>query len=400
MRFNVAILIAVLPAVLAGPVRVPKAGDVIPDQYIVMLNEDVDDATFSSFKETVEGKAAEALAKRGLAPTIAFAHTYNFGKVKGYSGKFDAATIEEIANLPEVAFVEQDTVVSASALVTQTGAPWGLARISHRNTGFTTYIYDSTAGQNTWSYIIDTGINTAHTQFGGRATQGYSAISGETAADGNGHGTHVAGTVGGSTYGVAKNTNLVAVKVLGNSGSGSNSGVIAGINWVVSNAQSTGRVGRAIANMSLGGGFSSATNNAVTAAVAAGIPFVVAAGNSNQNAANFSPASTPNAITVGSTTSTDARSSFSNFGANLDIFAPGSSIISAWIGSTTATNTISGTSMASPHVCGLGAYLMSYEGITTPSALINRIIALNTPNKVTSPGTGSPNRLAYNGNGA
>lgn len=189
------------------------------------------------------------------------------------------------------------------------------------------------------------------------------------------------------------------MKVLGSTGSGATSGIIAGIQWVVSDAQSKGRIGRAVANMSLGGSYSASLNNAVASAVSSGIAFAVAAGNSNQNAANFSPASTPSAITVGATDSTDTRASYSNFGANLDVFAPGSSITSAWIGSNTASNTISGTSMASPHVAGLAAYLIALEGLSSPSAIANRIIGLSTTGVVVSPGSGSPNRLIYNGSG-
>ena len=192
---------------------------------------------------------------------------------------------------------------------------------------------------------------------------------------------------------------IIGVKVLDASGSGATSGIIAGINWLVSDAQGKGRIGRAVANMSLGGSYSASLNNAVASAVSSGIPFTVAAGNSNANAANFSPASTFSAITVGATDRTDARAYYSNFGSNLDVFAPGSSITSSWIGSDSARNTISGTSMASPHVCGLAAYLMSYENLTSPSAVINRIIELSTTGIVTNPGSESPNLLIYNGSG-
>ena len=207
----------------------------------------------------------------------------------------------------------------------------------------------------------------------------------------------MAGTIAGSTVGLAKLASIIGVKVLDASGSGATSSIIAGINWVVSDAQSKGRIGHAIANMSLGGSYSASLNNAVASAVSSGIPFTVAAGNSNANAANFSPASTSSAITVGATDRTDVRAYYSNFGANLDIFAPGSSITSAWIGSDSGTNTISGTSMASPHVCGLAAYLMAYEGLTSPSEVVNRIIELSTTGVVINPGSESPNRLIYNG---
>lgn len=182
-----------------------------------------------------------------------------------------------------------------------------------------------------------------------------------------GHGTHCAGTIGGSTYGVAKKASLIAVKVLDASGSGTNSGVISGIQWASSDASSKGISKKAVASMSLGGSKSTAVNSAVASAVGTGMTFVVAAGNDNANAANYSPASEASAITVGATTSANARASYSNYGSVLDIFAPGSSILSSWIGSTTATNTISGTSMATPHVAGAAAYCTNFP---FPSLLI------------------------------
>ena len=203
----------------------------------------------------------------------------------------------------------------------------------------------------------------------------------------------VAGTVGGTLYGVAKEVDLVAVKVLTCSGSGTNAGVIAGVDWVKARCLESG--GPCVANMSLGGGFSSALNAAVATAVDAGIPFVVAAGNANSNACNSSPASEPKAITVGSTTNTDARSSFSNYGSCVDIFAPGSDITAAWIGSNTATNTISGTSMASPHAAGIAALYLSQDPSLTPDDVVTQMTNLATPGKVSNPGSGSPNLLAY-----
>jgi subtilisin family serine protease len=219
--------------------------------------------------------------------------------------------------------------------------------------------------------------------------------AGGTATDCNGHGTHVAGTVGGTLHGVAKGVSLVAVRVLGCNGSGTNAGVIAGVDWVANN-----HVKPAVANMSLGGGASTTLDNAVANAISKGVTFAVAAGNGNflgiaQNACNYSPARVPSAITVGATTKTDAKASYSNYGTCVDIFAPGSSITSAWYTSTTATNTISGTSMASPHVAGVAAlYLQSNPG-ATPAGVASALIAGATLNKVTSPGSGSPNRLLF-----
>ena len=242
------------------------------------------------------------------------------------------------------------------------------------------------------AYVIDTGIRRRTRSSAGRATGGgFTAINdGRGTDDCNGHGTHVAGTIGGSTYGVAKGVRLHAVRVLSCSGSGSNSGVIAGVNWVANN-----RVLPAVANMSLGGGASSALDSAVNGAINRSVTFAVAAGNSNANACNSSPARVPAAITVGSTTSTDARSSFSNFGTCVDIFAPGSGITSAWASSNTATNTISGTSMASPHAAGVAALYLATHTTASPSTVRNAIVNNATLNVLTSLGSGSPNRLLF-----
>jgi len=383
-------------------------GEKIPDSYIVVFNDDVSEVAVASSiawaSEThaaIEKRHLETRGPRGNGrPRAGVKNKYKFGKFKGYHGEFDKATIAEIAARPEVAYVEQDAKVELNAIVSQAPASsWGLARISNKARTGTNYYYDSTAGSGVTAYIIDTGVLASHTDFGGRATQGWTYFSSEANSDLNGHGTHVSATVAGTVYGVAKKAKIIGVKVLNSAGSGSNAGVIAGINWAVSDAKSKGITTKAVANMSLGGSYSSAVNNAVAAAVTAGISFAVAAGNDGANASNYSPASTPSAITVGSTTNTDARSSFSNYGSVVDVFAPGSNIKSAWIGSNSATNTISGTSMASPHVAGLAAYLIGLEGLSTPSAVTSRIIALAQTGLITSPGSGSPNRLVYNGSG-
>jgi subtilisin family serine protease len=290
---------------------------------------------------------------------------------------------------PDVRFVEEDSVVEVSA--TQNNPPWGLDRIDERDRPLSgTYSYTRT-GSGVNVYVIDTGIRRTHTQFGGRAFVGFDAIGdGRNTSDCNGHGTHVAGTVGGSTYGVAKAVRLYAVRVLNCSGSGTNSGVIAGVDWVTRN-----RIRPAVANMSLGGGASSALDTAVRNSIIAGVTYVVAAGNSNANAANYSPARVGEAITVGSTTSTDARSSFSNYGSVVDIFAPGSSITSAWYSGDTATRTISGTSMASPHTAGVAArYLQGNTG-ASPATVRNAIVSAATLNRLTGILTGTANRLLF-----
>ncbi len=243
------------------------------------------------------------------------------------------------------------------------------------------------------AYIIDTGIRPTVSDFGGRASIGTDTVGdGQNGVDCNGHGTHVAGTIGGTKYGVAKSVSLVAVRVLDCSGSGTWSGVIAGIDWVTAH-----HTANAVANMSLGGGASSAVDTAVANSVASGVTYAVAAGNSNADACTSSPARAPSAITVGATTSTDARASYSNFGTCVDLFAPGSGITSDWNTSDTATNTISGTSMATPHVVGSAALYLGDNKGSSPATVTTALLNAATPNKVTAAGAGSPNLLDFVG---
>jgi subtilisin family serine protease len=360
--------------------RILRVPNRIANHYIVVL----DDA--------VVGEKGQ----HSIAPYIAAEMAANYkGKIKhvyqhainGFAVEMSEAEAEVLSLDFRVKFVEEDGVVTADA--TQTNPPWGLNRIDQRNLPLNaTYVYNWT-GAGVRAYIIDTGILTTHTQFGGRASNVFDAFGGN-GADCNGHGTHVAGTVGGSTYGVAKSALLRGVRVLDCNGSGSNSGVIAGVDWVRVN-----HIAPAVANMSLGGGVSTALDTAVNNLSNAGVTIAVAAGNSNANACNSSPARAANAITVGSTTRTDARSSFSNFGTCVDLFAPGSAILSSWFSSNTATATLSGTSMASPHVAGVAALYKQANPSASTTTIRNAIVNNATTGVVTNPGTGSPNRLLY-----
>lgn len=362
--------------------KLKKSDRAIPGRYIVVVEDWAAGARGDD--SNVEAVAEELSLVYGGKVDRVFKHALN-----GYVAELSDKEAEQLSADNRVIYVEQDSEVSIDA--TQTGATWGLDRIDQRDLPLNgTYNYTPT-GSGVNAYIIDTGIRRTHSDFGGRAFAGYDAIGdGQNSNDCNGHGTHVAGTVGGTTYGVAKSVRLYAVRVLDCSGSGSNSGVIAGVDWVTQN-----HVKPAVANMSLGGGASSALDTAVNNSISAGVTYAVAAGNSNANACNYSPARAANALTVGSTTSSDARSSFSNYGSCLDLFAPGSSITSAWYTSDTATNTISGTSMASPHVAGVAALYLQGNPTASASTVNAAIVNSSSTNKLTSIGTGSPNLLLF-----
>ena len=373
--------LALAPAAALAQSAAPLTGagqpSAIADQYIVVMKSATSDAS----KERTKNKAR---AKGGKVNRD-FGHALN-----GYAASLPAGALGEVRADPAVAYVEADAVVAATT--TQSSAPWGLDRIDQAALPLNgSYTYTPT-GTGVKAYIIDTGIHFSHAQFGGRAVSGYDAIDGGSADDCNGHGTHVAGSVGASTYGVAKQVSLVGVRVLDCAGSGTMSGVIAGVDWVTANH---GAGQPAVANMSLGGGASSSLDTAVQNSINDGISYAVAAGNENADACLSSPARAANALTVASTTSSDARSSFSNYGTCVDLFAPGSSITSAWYTSDTATNTISGTSMATPHVGGVAALYLQANPAASPATVAGAINDGATVGKVTSAGTGSPNRLLY-----
>ncbi len=374
------------PAVAAdkpsNPDKAPVIGttraSAIDGRYIVVLNDRVYPAA---------ERGARAVAKNNGGKVLE-----NFGSVlNGFSAALPDAALEKMRRNPAVAYIEADQEFGIDA--TQSPATWGLDRIDQRALPLSnSYTYTAT-GTGVTAYIIDTGILAAHSEFGGRVASGYSAINdGRGTSDCNGHGTHVAGTVAGATYGVAKQATLRPVRVLDCSGSGSTTGVIAGVDWVTSHHASGSP---AVANMSLGGGVSSALDTAVTNSINDGVTYAVAAGNENTNACNGSPSRVGAALTVGSTTSTDARSSFSNYGSCLDLFAPGSSITSAWYTSNTATNTISGTSMATPHVAGVAALYLQGNPSASAASVSSAIVNGSTSGVVSGAGTGSPNRLLY-----
>ena len=360
--------------------KLRKNANKIENNYIVVLNNDVigEEGTFSI--------APYIASELSLTHNGKLKHTYQHA-LNGFAVEMSPADAEALSQDFRVAYVEEDGVVTADA--TQSNPPWGLDRIDQRNLPLNAIYTFNWTGSGVRVYVIDTGIRTSHSQFGGRASNVFDAFGG-SGADCHGHGTHVSGTVGGSTFGVAKSALLRGVRVLDCSGNGSNSGVIAGIDFVRTNG-----IQPAVANMSLGGGASSAVDTAVNNLHNAGVTVVVAAGNNNTNACNSSPARAPNAVTVGSITQSGSRSSFSNFGTCLDIFAPGSGILSSWFTSNTATATLSGTSMASPHVAGAAALYKQANPGASPTTIRNALVNNATTNVVGNPGTGSPNRLLY-----
>jgi subtilisin family serine protease len=347
----------------------PRSG-AIQDQYIVV------------FKAGASPRAAAAAV--GATPI----HVYH-AALNGFAARLNAAQVTALRNNPHVDYISPDEVVTATG--TQMYPTWGLDRIDQRYRPLnSTYTYGRTgAGVNL--YVIDTGIRFTHTEFGGRAVPGYDVFGGN-GSDCNGHGTHVAGTAGGSTYGVAKGVNLISVRVLDCYGNGTTSGVIAGVDWVTTN-----HVGLSVANMSLGGPANTALDNAVRNSLAAGVTYVIAAGNNNANACNYSPARVTDALIVGNVNSSDTRNSTSNYGLCLDLFAPGTNITSAWYGSDTQTNTISGTSIAAPHVAGIAAMYLEWIPGSLPVDVQYAIDQNGTWNVVSNRGSNSPNRVVYSG---
>jgi subtilisin family serine protease len=373
----------------------------IEGRYIVVFNTDKTGRATSRVgndyqltTEFVREQALSLLNEQGISPE-SVDQIYS-QVLDGFVAKLSDQELLKIRNDERISYIEPDGIVTKYT-GTQSNATWGLDRVDQRSLPLnSTYTYDAT-GQGVTAYIIDTGIRTTHTDFGGRAQQGFDAFGGNS-EDCNGHGTHVAGTVGGTVYGVAKNVTLVGVRVLDCNGSGSFSGVIAGMDWVAANAS-----GPSVANMSLGGGTSTAVNDAVQRMYDAGVPVIVAAGNGNmagraQDACGYSPAGAPRAYTVGATTTSDSKTSWSNYGNCVNIFAPGASITSAWHTSNTATNTISGTSMAAPHVAGAAALYLQFNTGASSQQVYDFLTANSTKNIVTNSSTANNHMLYTLGN--
>ncbi|MCJ1307954.1 serine protease [Agyrium rufum] len=404
----------------------------LPNSYIVVFKDHVSCHSAGAHHDWVQdlhSKTEESrmeLRKRSQIPFMddvfgGLRHTYNIaGGLVGYSGHFDESVIEEVRRHPDVLYVEKDSEVHTMSGV-EKNAPWGLARISHRSSlnfgTFNKYLYSEDGGEGVDVYVVDTGTNVEHVDFEDRAHWGKTIPANDEDLDGNGHGTHCSGTIAGKKFGVAKKANIYAVKVLKSNGSGSMSDVVKGVEWAAEahikkvEAAKKGKNKKfkgSAANMSLGGGKSQTLDLAVNAAVEVGIHFAVAAGNDNADSCKYSPAAAEKAVTVGASTLADERAYFSNFGTCNDIFAPGLNILSTWIGSKYATNTISGTSMASPHIAGLLAYFLSLQpskdsafavAEITPKQLKANLISIATVGSLSDVPKNTKNILAWNGGG-
>jgi subtilisin family serine protease len=371
-----------MTAAQAAQAKFVTVAQPISGEYVVVLKEVPPGAQ----AQPVQPIAQRLTTKYGGATFLVYEHA-----LRGFASKMKEDQAKAMSADEEVAYVQENQVMKAFG--TQKDATWGLDRIDQRNLPLDTKYTYAGEGKGVNAYIIDTGIRISHSEFGGRADVGFDALNdGNNGIDCNGHGTHVSGTVGGSTFGVAKNVQLHAVRVLNCQGSGSTSGVAAGIDWVTNNAQRP-----AVANMSLGGGEDRVLDDAVRKSVAAGITYALAAGNDNKDACTTSPARTAEAITVGATTNTDARASFSNFGGCVDIFAPGYNITSSWLTDDSANKVLSGTSMATPHVVGMAALYLEKHPKALPSEVAKALVDNATPDKVTSAGKCSPNKLGFTG---
>jgi len=381
-------VVLILVPLVAGlaPLLQDDSATKVPGQYIVVLRSELTTADILAHIQQLQPQFA---AGHG---GILYGH-YEIESFKGFGAKLSPELLLAQRSHPNVSYIEADQEVHISQTCThQSSVLWNLDRVSERLLDLNGVYRFSQTGAGVDAYIVDTGIYVANNDFGGRATFDYAVDN--RFEDGNGHGTHVASTVGGVKYGIAKEVHLYAVKVLDSSGSGTITGVIAGVNHVAN--QYRRRLNPSVANMSLGGGNSPTLVQAVENAITAGVTFAVAAGNDNANACNYSPANSPNAISVGATTSTDNRSSFSNWGTCVHISAPGSTVTAAWIGNVNAVNTISGTSMASPHVAGAAALVLAANPAFTP-ARVKAFLLDSSTSGVLKDLRGSPDRLLYSG---
>jgi serine protease len=383
--------LAIAAAILAGTAMQARAADLhakrdaIPGQYIVVLKPEAAALRGESSAAEVIGNVAKGMAEQHGAKVT---HTYQQA-LRGFAARADSQALKRILADPRVAYVEQDAVVRGNP--TQTNATWGLDRVDQRGSSLNaSYIFDQT-GSGVRAYVIDSGLRTTHSQFAGRVAAGASAINdGRGVTDCHGHGTHVSGTIAGTTWGVAKNVTIHPVRVLDCNNSGTTSGVIAGIDWVRVN-----HIKPAVANMSLGGGASDALDAAVNNLINSGVAAVVSAGNANGDACAQSPARVPRAITVASIDSNGARSSFSNYGKCVDLFAPGGSITSAWLSGDSASAVLSGTSMAAPHVTGVAALFLQLNPQAAPVDVTFAVVGKATMGVVGNAGPGSPNHLLF-----
>ncbi|KAF9091121.1 serine protease [Mortierella sp. GBA35] len=396
-----------------APVISSFNADVVPDSYIVVFKDGVRAKDHSAWASDLHKRD---LSANGIWDNIASGvkHVYDMGSFQGFAGRFRPDVLDEIRKNPDVDYIERDQLVYASEIKIQNRAPWGLARISHRKGltlgTFNKYEHNPNGGEGVTVFVIDTGVNIDHNEFEGRAKWGKTVPTNDPDADDNGHGTHCAGTIASRAYGVSKKANIVAVKVLRSNGSGTMTDVIGGVDYAIEQhkafAQKQGKKYKgSVANMSLGGGKSRPLDAAVSNAVAQGLHFAVAAGNDNRDACDYSPAGVEAAVTVGASSLDDSRAYFSNNGKCVDIFGPGKDIESTWIGSKTAKRTISGTSMASPHVAGLIAYYLSlapasessfHSGAYTPEEMKKLLIAHGTRDVLTDIKGDTPNILIYN----
>jgi len=409
MYLVLSLLVLLASSKLAPLIRGIDSTTTIEGSYIVVFKQETPDDIFENQINSAKAMVGEENIE----------HVYRLA-LKGFSSKLDDNHLLQLRRNPFVEYIESDQVMrlielqdenaitnSQQQCALEPSDSWGQTRVSQSTISLNgRYFASSTGGSGVDAYIVDTGVYVLHSDFQGRAKFGFKASPSWSDTDANGHGTHVASTVGGKLYGIAKRVSLIAVKVLGDNGSGSTAGVIAGVDYVVTQARSTGKP--STANLSLGGAKSTALNSAVNTAVASGVTFVVAAGNDNSDACNYSPASAASAITVGATDvgddngkDIDVRSIFSNYGKCVDVFGPGTLIKAAWIGSQTATRTISGTSMASPHVCGVACLILGDQS-ASPADVFDIINSTSNKNMIDLECTNtictqSPNSLVYNG---